>query len=67
MRQPSERVARYPTQMPHEAIRHWPSAAADRIVPRYETSTRVPADASAKLFDAAVNRKVDGTFTDLTH
>jgi hypothetical protein len=25
------------------------------------------ADASANLFDAAVNRKVDGTFTDLTH
>jgi len=31
------------------------------------TSTEALADASANLFDAAVNRKVDGTFTDMTH
>jgi hypothetical protein len=28
---------------------------------------RALADASRKFVDAAVNRKVDGTFTDMTH
>ncbi len=35
--------------------------------PLDRTSTGALADASSNLFDAAVNRKVDGAFTDLTH
>jgi hypothetical protein len=66
-RQPLAPIARYPMQMPTEAIRHSPTAVADTLLEQHERPTGRLADASANLFDAAVNRKVDGTFTDLTH
>jgi hypothetical protein len=62
MREPK----RYSMQMPPEAIRHLASGSFVPAVCRHVPIVPSLADASANLFDAAVNRKVDGTFTDLT-
>jgi len=64
--QPLWPVARYSTQMPSEAVRHSREGLcfADCPRPHWAPARR---RTGKKLFDAAVNRKVDGTFTDMTH
>jgi hypothetical protein len=65
-RQPLWPVTRYSTQMPSEAVRHSREGLcfADCPQPHGAPARR---RTGKKLFDAAVNRKVDGTFTDMTH
>jgi hypothetical protein len=64
--QPLWPVTRYSTQMPSEAVRHSREGLcfADCPRPHWAPARR---RTGKKLFDAAVNRKVDGTFTDMTH
>jgi hypothetical protein len=64
--QPHWPVTRYSTQMPSEAVRHSREGLcfADCPQPHSAPARR---RTGKKLFDAAVNRKVDGTFTDMTH
>jgi len=52
--------------MPSEAVRHSREGLcfADCPRPHWAPARR---RTGKKLFDAAVNRKVDGTFTDMTH
>jgi hypothetical protein len=65
--QPAQHIVRYSTQMP---LRSFPALTWGFPVSApfaAKSGADALADASGKLFDSAVNRKVDGTFTDLTH
>ncbi|CAG9219348.1 conserved hypothetical protein [Burkholderia gladioli] len=59
MRQPILSTARYQTQMPTEAIRHWRQAAVSLVLP--DRSRPQPCPQRQEKFPvASVNRKVDG-------
>jgi hypothetical protein len=66
-RQPVRELRRYSTQMPPEAIRHSALRAFVQAALAVSAgSLSAKADVSKYFVDAAVNRKVDGTFTDMT-
>ncbi|SIT41792.1 hypothetical protein BN2475_320029 [Paraburkholderia ribeironis] len=60
------KLTRYSTQMPPKAIRHSALRAFAQVIFVMSAGSPSASRRVENLFDTAVNRKVDGTFTDLT-